>query len=333
MSVSTLLAGADAQRLYERIRFTCDIEAWKTLLDFADQGCPVAQSFVGIIYFRGSDLTGPIDKKKSSDYISKCATFMAETTDMNVRCLYACMLRHGLVVPMDKEKATEIFLVQSSAGHPQSQADLGFCYINGHGVPKNGNLALEWSLKAAESGNVDGQNNVGYCYLNWKTLGINTVNGQRLTSEEAMSEGFKWSKIAAENGSTDGQNNVGYCYSSGVGVALNHALAAVWFQKAADRGHFVGQRNIATAYLMGNGAKKSYVLAMKYFRLCEAQHDEAAPARIIQLQGLMAALWRRRRVLVQCHANFLKNGSSGRNLAVSQVMSNRDLVRYICLHI
>ena len=64
----------------------------------------------------------------------------------------------------DRAKAAE-------QGHADAQYDLGCCYYNGEGVPRDMAKAVEWFRKAAEQGYADAQYNLGVCYYNGEGIG------------------------------------------------------------------------------------------------------------------------------------------------------------------
>ena len=49
-------------------------------------------------------------------------------------------------------------------GDAVAQCNLGVCYYNGDGVPRDYTEAVRWFRKAAEQGNAGAQHNLGVCY-------------------------------------------------------------------------------------------------------------------------------------------------------------------------
>ncbi len=55
---------------------------------------------------------------------------------------------------MNKTKAVEWYQKAAEQGYAEAQYNLGVCYYNGYGVPKNRAKAVELWKKAAAQGNV-----------------------------------------------------------------------------------------------------------------------------------------------------------------------------------
>ncbi len=58
----------------------------------------------------------------------------------------------------DYEKAVYWYTKAAEQGMSPAQFNLGVCYENGQGVPRNRKKAVEWFKKAAEQGNSGAQN-------------------------------------------------------------------------------------------------------------------------------------------------------------------------------
>ncbi|KAF8320623.1 HCP-like protein [Cantharellus anzutake] len=59
---------------------------------------------------------------------------------------------NGWGVPKDKKMAVSYFQVAARLGDPDAQQELGFCFANGKGCKKNKKEAAKWYRKATEQG-------------------------------------------------------------------------------------------------------------------------------------------------------------------------------------
>jgi TPR repeat protein len=120
--------------------------------------------------------------------------------------------------------AVALFQQAAAQGHADAQYNLGQCYHNGDGVPKDMAKAAEWCGKAAAQGDAKAQYNLGDCYY----------NGDGVPEDKAKAAEW-WGKAAAQ-GDANAQFKLGVCYYSGDGVPEDKAKAAEWYGKAAAQG-------------------------------------------------------------------------------------------------
>ena len=64
----------------------------------------------------------------------------------------------------DYETAMRLFRPLAEQGNADAQANLGFMYQNGQGVPQDDKRAIAWYRKAADQGNDYGQTTLGFMY-------------------------------------------------------------------------------------------------------------------------------------------------------------------------
>jgi TPR repeat protein len=62
------------------------------------------------------------------------------------------------------DAATRALFTQAARGNPRAQAQLGFMYEYGRGVPQNYVTAVKWYQAAAEQGDADGQYFLGMMF-------------------------------------------------------------------------------------------------------------------------------------------------------------------------
>ncbi len=109
-------------------------------------------------------------------------------------------------------------------GHAIAQADLGYAYEKGQGVPQDYAMAIMWYLKAAAQGILGAQFNIGTMYD--KGLGV----------PHDQAEAAKWYRKAAENGMGHAQYTLGLAHVFGKGVPQD--LVSAYMRIASVRNYF-----------------------------------------------------------------------------------------------
>lgn len=112
----------------------------------------------------------------------------------------------------------------AARGNADAQANLGFLYAHGHGLPQDYKEAGAWYRKAALQGQADAQFNLGSLYY----------DGLGLTRD--LKQAATWYAKAAEQGQIDAQYNLGLMYATGQGVATSLVQAHQWLAIAAALG-------------------------------------------------------------------------------------------------
>ncbi len=120
--------------------------------------------------------------------------------------------------------AVRLWRPLADQGYARAQANLGFMYSSGRGVPQNYTQAVKWYRKAAEQGNAEAQANVGGMYR----------QGRGVPQDNA--EAAKRFRLAAEQGYVRAQYNLGYMYADGQGVTQNSVQAHMWLNLADREG-------------------------------------------------------------------------------------------------
>jgi hypothetical protein len=85
-------------------------------------------------------------------------------------------------------KHLEELRVKAEQGDAAAQSDLGLCYYEGTGIPKDFAEAVKWFHKSAEQGYAEAQHNLAQCYF----------QGDGLAKDDA--ESTRWDRKAAEQG-------------------------------------------------------------------------------------------------------------------------------------
>ena len=165
-------------------------------------------------------------------------------------------------------EAVKYFAEAAKQGHPDAQNNLGLCYANGQGVPKDMVEAVKWYRKAAEQ----------HCALAQCRLGVCYAEGNGVAKNEV--EAVKWYRRAAEENFADAQCMLGTCYINGQGVTEDHNEGVKWWLKAAEQGSAVGAFCLGSAYQQGGGVTKDESEAIKWYRKAAEQNLALAQDRL-----------------------------------------------------
>ena len=132
------------------------------------------------------------------------------------------------------EEAVEWFRRAAEQGAADAQAELGFRYFNGDGMPEDYREAVRWFRRAADQGHTDAQTELGFMY----------ANGHGVPRD--YREAGRWYRVAADQGNAIAQYNLGSSYLRGEGVEQDGAEAQRWFSHAAEQGHTEAQFMLST---------------------------------------------------------------------------------------
>ncbi|NJN14613.1 MAG: PDZ domain-containing protein [Planctomycetes bacterium] len=124
-----------------------------------------------------------IDQRRYDDAHGVLAP-LAQRGEPRALFLLAYLVREGLGVPKNPQKACELYRASAEAGFPPGMNLLAICYREGLGVKQDFKAAMEWFQKAALRGNGDAALSVGALY----------VNGQGVQRD--FVEGFAWYMVS-----------------------------------------------------------------------------------------------------------------------------------------
>jgi hypothetical protein len=113
-------------------------------------------------------------------------------------------------------------LAKATSGDLAAQVDVGDCYAEGKGVPRDYKQAADWYMKAAQKGDVSGQMHLAALYR----------DGSKNFPRD-MAQAAEWYRKAAEQGDASAQGTLGTLYFMGQGVAQNYVEAYYWLDLAA----------------------------------------------------------------------------------------------------
>lgn len=171
---------------------------------------------------------------------------------------------NGLGVPKNAVKAVEWYSKAAGQGIADAQIKLGDLLSAGNGVPKDAAAAAKWYTQAAEQGRAAAQVKLGDCYIEGEGVPKNPANA------------VEWYTKAAEQAFAVAQNSLGVCCNAGEGLPRNASKAVEWYTKAAFQGLAQAQYNLADCYMKGRGVPKNPSEALKWYT--KAAEQGYAPA-------------------------------------------------------
>jgi len=208
----------------------------------------------------------------------------------------------------DYETAVAEFTILAEKGDDKAQANLGYMYYAGEGVPQDYQQAVYWYRKAAVQGNRDAQYNLAVSYafgegvaqdlteaaiwyrrageqghvVSQYSLGISYAYGEGVPQDQT--EAARWFTKAANQGYARAQVQLGSMHHTGEGVTQDYSEAVRWYRMAADRGDATAQYNLGTMYRSGKGVEQNYAQAKRWFRQSADQGYAAAQNELASLE-------------------------------------------------
>lgn len=158
----------------------------------------------------------PLDYDKALELFKKAAEKGLPVAYSNAGTSYLW----GVGTDINAEKARQWFEAGSKLGDSSSQYYLATMYKNGNGVLKNPIKAKDLFLRSANAGHINAQYELALIYKQ---------NNQ-------LVEAFNWlKKCAGDN--KNAQYELGLMYYYAKGTNKNNQLAAFWVKKAYENGH------------------------------------------------------------------------------------------------
>jgi len=177
-------------------------------------------------------------------------------------------LKGGMDYRMAHSKAVEFYTKAAEQGNAAAQAELGFCYQYGRGVPRSETRAAEFYAEAADQDNAMAQRSLAYLHK----LGSGV--------SKSSSKSFELYTKAAELGDGLAQVMLANLYLHGSrGVPKDEARAAELYAMVARQDGILqgsAQRNIANLYATGRGVPKNEAKAIDLYAKAGENGDEGA---------------------------------------------------------
>jgi TPR repeat protein len=231
------------------------------------------------VFSAQADIYSASDALSRGDYETAVTEFtkLAEKGDANAQANLGYMYYAGEGVPQDFEKAVYWYRKAATQGNRDAQYNLAVSYAFGEGTKQDLTEAAIWYRRAGEQGHVVSQ----------YSLGISYAYGEGVPQDQK--EAARWFKKAADQGYARAQVHLGSMYHTGEGVEQNYSEAVRWYRLAADRGDATAQYNLGTMYRSGKGVEQNYAQAKRWFRQSSDQGYAAATNELASLERSAAA--------------------------------------------
>ncbi|MEO7794620.1 MAG: tetratricopeptide repeat protein [Thermoanaerobaculia bacterium] len=196
----------------------------------------------------------------------------AESGDLPSQLALAQILRDGLGVPANEERAFGWALKAAQQGSAPAQFAVGAMYEWGKGTASDPAEAASWYRKAADQGVAGAANCLGALYL----------SGLGVEADAAAAVG--WFRKAAEGGDTMGQFNLAMRYFNGEGVAVDPVESRRWLERAAvaqDQDAPTldivasSKQELGVIYEEGMGVEKDLVKALRFYEEASPRNEDA----------------------------------------------------------
>lgn len=196
----------------------------------------------------------------------------ARAGDLPSQLALAQILRDGLGVPRDPERAFEWARKAAGQGSGPAQFAVGAMYEWGKGTPADPVAAAVWYRKAWEQGVAGAANCLGALYL----------QGKGVAADPAAA--VAWFRTAAEAGDVAGQFNLAMRYFNGEGTAFDPVEARRWLERAAAAAGSDGairsvvassKQELGVIYEEGLGVERDLVKALRYYEEASPLNEDA----------------------------------------------------------
>jgi TPR repeat protein len=164
------------------------------------------------------------------------------------------MVRMG-ANPPDYENAASWFNRAVEMGPSKADFYLGYMNLRGLGVPRNPNRAAQLLQRAYKAGDLQ----ANFLLATMYERGEGGLPRDPRGAVEMLA-------ASAAAGDPYAQVELGNCYYNGVGVAVNHGSAALWYFKAGQTGMPDAQEFLGYMYETGDGIVPDQSLATQWFR-------------------------------------------------------------------
>ena len=195
---------------------------------------------MGILSYIKKHLSGQEENQNSSEQSIENNIDSENSNDISLEIT-------STIEPVSEERKVyeENFLEikeRAENGEALFMTDLGLCYSQGWGVPKDKNKALYWTQKAAELKDPMGIHNLGVYYRDE----LNPPDFEK--ARDCFLE-------SSELGLSRSSNDLGTMYYNGNGVEKNFETAAKWYKKAIEQENpfHLAFKNLAAMYKHGQG--------------------------------------------------------------------------------
>lgn len=238
----------------------------------ADQGHPISQFNVGIIYQYRQDIVEK-DLKQAVMYYKLAA---AQNYILAIHNLGFCYM-NGFGIEENELLAVEMYKTCADKGYFRSQYNLGKYYKN-----KNDELSFKYLELSAQQGYVLAQNECGI-YYEFGIGVIKDLNKAISYYKMAVTNNFRENKnqrIAKDNDNTIGlycaYSNLARCHYFGIGMDVHYGEAFKYYELAANNGCVETQYILGILYYDGINCDKNEIKGIEYLKLASNNGYENA---------------------------------------------------------
>lgn len=191
---------------------------------------------------------------------------------------YAWACYNALFCPLNYDRAAQCYRIAAETGHRSAQYELGLCYLEGKGVPRDSAQAEHWNRLAALQGYPLAEYEEGSFY----------AMGDGVPQDHA--EAFKWFSLAAEHDHPGANAAVGTYYQHGNVVEQDEAKAVQFYERSMELGSPKGEYHLGCCYVYGTGVPQHLQKGMRMLLHAAAQgHAPAQQEAESVLESLKAA--------------------------------------------
>ena len=246
-----------------------DKQALMWYLKAADQGYPLAQMYLAIMYEEGRGGWWTLkSEKQAKQWYQKAAEqgYAPAQTQLGILCERWPSYPKGL----HDQEAVQWYQKAAEQGYAPAQMHLGRMYEIGKGsLAQDDEQAVTWYQKAAEQGNTTAQNYLdsllgkGRGVITFNRIRWQKLKNSRVVDQEGSlvveEEDIGLMKIetllsTAQQGNADAQAELGRRYQWGFGVKKDEQQAMHWIRQSAEQGNLYGLYNLAVMYEAGFGS-------------------------------------------------------------------------------
>jgi len=247
-----------------------DKQALMWYLKAAEQGYPLAQMYLAIMYEEGRGGWWTLkSEKQAKQWYQKAAEqgYAPAQTHLGILCERWPWYPRGLE---HDQEAVQWYQKAAEQGYAPAQMHLGRMYEIGKGsLAQDDEQAVTWYQKAAEQGNTTAQNYLdsllgkGRGVITFNRIRWQKLKNSRVVDQEGSlvveEEDIGLMKIetllsTAQQGNANAQAELGRRYQLGFGVKKDEQQdtreAFFWYQTSAEQGCAVGQYSLGFMYEM-----------------------------------------------------------------------------------
>ncbi len=222
--------------------------AYHLLQPLAEEGDPVAQDRLGVLYDKGWGVSQ--DYGQALKWYRRAAEQHYSLAERNLGHMY----EEGHGVAQNYGEAVNWYRRAAEQRLIPAYHNLGYMYEQGRGVPQDYAEAVKWYRRAAEQNFPPAEFSLGLMY----------AEGHGVPRNDR--EAAKWYGYAAENGDPSAQNNLGLLYATGRGAPQDYVKAYLWLSLAAA----LSQSGVDRETFTRN--RDRVALGMTQEQLAEGQH-------------------------------------------------------------